>query len=49
MTRWGGRDALEDKWDRERLRGAGNGATNRLVNAFQFVSVGNAKKRKPFG
>ena len=42
MTHRGGREALE-KWDRGGREAVGDGATCRLVEAFQFGDIGLRK------
>ena len=43
MTRRGGKEASEKrKWDGGRQEAAGDGATSRLVEAFQFGGIGSA-------
>ena len=49
VTRRGGKDAPEEKWDRKGRQAADHGANSRSIKAFQFGNVGKAKKRKPPG
>ena len=43
MTRRGGKEASEKKkWDRGRREAAGDGATGRSTEAFQFGEIGSA-------
>ena len=42
MTRRGGKEASERKRDRGGREAAGDGATGRSVEAFQFGKIGNA-------
>ena len=49
MTRREGLDASETKSERGGREAAGDGASGRLIKAFQLGNIGNAKKRKPCG
>ena len=42
MTRRGGKESLREKRDGGRREAAGNGATSRSVEVFQFGDIGNA-------
>ena len=42
MTRRGGKEASEEKWDRGGREAAGDGATSHSVKAFQFGEIGSA-------
>ena len=42
MTRRGGKELLKKQRDRGRREAAGDGATGRSVEAFQFGKIGSA-------